>query len=617
MSLRSWLLVGLLLGTSCDSLFGSFARPNPKNCVRSPDICSAAEFCDTVSERCVSIAPDAELFAPLSRPHEFSFDHILSGNFDGNGVPDAVLVGPGRALVIYNPGTPLATQKVINTNTTKQPFYALATRVDSDTLDDLVIVTERGNSSNTEGTIEFCAAGGPDSLQPFACLQPRGLQFVPKAFLISDLLDDSTPELAAIDERGAVQVCRVLSVSGMQGACEELANPEPMQYGQMALLDDVNGDGRRDIGLLMKPMAAAADPKLRVLRSNAGANLTLSDPTSILLQSPELVAGNFNHSGKISLVAIGNGSGGTIVAQPFYDLSGTAPVASAMVEVQAGSLASDPSQGRATAVGQFDGVGGTATDDIAALLSNGQLALFVGSPAGIKTQSLPGSFTPLFGSHLLAAPFTTHVGGRYDLLVYGDPLKTRVDLMAFLRNTGSSPRGMFTRSSITDTRTPTTTTPDYLVLSGKFGSPTARELALLPRAGSTLTVLAHDGTGLAASPSFGSPLDLPDLVESATVLPCADAPDAVAIAFHTEKRPFIYRQGSGGLTPQILESSVNLLQTLAADLNGDGLSDLVVLRSDGKVQAALAQSRTCALAPLTDLIPSPIPLPLQIAVGDA
>lgn len=614
MSLRSWLLVGLLLGTSCDSLFGSFARPNPKNCVRSPDICSAAEFCDTVSERCVSIAPDAELFAPLSRPHEFSFDHILSGNFDGNGVPDAVLVGPGRALVLYNPGTSLATQKVLTTNTTKQPFYALATRVDTDALDDLVIVTERGNSSNTEGTIEFCAAASPDSLQPFACLQPRGLQFVPKAFLISDLIDDSTPELAAIDERGGVQVCRVLSVSGMQGACEELANPEPMLYGQMALLDDVNGDGRRDIGLLMQPMASG--PKVRVLRSNAGAKPTLSDPTGIILQSPELVAGNFNHSGKISLVAIGNASGGTIVAQPFYDLSGTAPVASAMVEAQAGSLAGDPLQGRATAVGQLDGVGGPAADDIAALLSNGQLALFVGSAAGIKTQVLPGSFTPIFGSHLLAAPFTTHVGGRYDLLVYGDPLKTRVDLMAFLRNTGSSSRGMFTRSTVTDTRATTTTTPDYVVLSGKFGSPSARELALLPRAGSTLTVLAHDGTGLAASPSFGSPLDLPDLVESATVLPCAEAPDAIAIAFRTEKRPFIYRQGTGGLTPQILDSSVNLLQTLAADLNGDGLSDLVVLRADGKVQAALAQSRTCALAPLTDLIPPTLPLPLQIAVGD-
>jgi hypothetical protein len=201
--------------------------------------------------------------------------------------------------------------------------------------------------------------------------------------------------------------------------------------------------------------------------------------------------------------------------------------------------------------------------------------------------------------------------------VYGDPQKARVDLMAFLRNTGSSPRGLFTRSSLTNTGNTTSTTPDYLVLSGRFSSSSARELALLPHGGNTLTVMAHDGTGIAPSPASGSPLNLPDIVDSATVLPCGDAPDAIAIAFHTEKRPAIYRQGAGGLTPQMLESSVNLLQTLAADLNGDGLSDLVVLRSDGKVQAALAQSRTCTLAPLTDLIPPTIPLPLQIAVGDA
>ena len=172
----------------------------------------ASEVCDVVSERCVPIGPDADVFAPVSVPLNFKAQHVLAGNFDGNSLPDVVLVGLVRRWCSTNPGTGMGTQKMISTKTASTPFYAVVSKIDSDGLDDLAIISERATPAAPSGTIEFCAARGPDMLQPFVACH-RGSALFPKAVLIADLIDDSTPELAAVDANGEIKVCRVLSIS--------------------------------------------------------------------------------------------------------------------------------------------------------------------------------------------------------------------------------------------------------------------------------------------------------------------------------------------------------------------------------------------------------------------
>lgn len=617
MSVRSWLLLGLLLCAGCDALFGSFTRANPKNCVRTPNICGEGEVCDVASERCVPIGPDADIFAPVSVPLNFKAHHVLSGNFDGNSLPDVVLVGVGQALVIYDAGRGMGTQKMITTHTASTPFYAVVSKIDSDGLDDLAIISELGDTSGTFGTIEFCAARGPDMLQPFACLPPGDLRFPPKAVLIADLIDDSTPDLAAVDAKGEIKVCRVLSISGMEGSCDILlpaANSEPLSYAQLALLDDISGDGRPDLGVLLHPIAST--PKVRVLRTAGGGKPTLSEATAVSLGFPVLLAGNFNQTSKLGLVAVGGNAGGdgNLVAQPFTDLTGPVPIASTSVMVQPGTLFADPSQARACAVGQFDGVGGMLADDIACQLDTGQLALFSGSPSGVTTQLSRIPSTPIPGSHLLSAPFGMRSGGRHDLLVYSDAQQTGVGLISLLRSAGQSTRGLLTRTALSNTNN--FTPPEYTLLAGSFDSNTARQLALLPRGGSGLTLYARGESGALVQPSVEAQIALPDTIENASRLPCGDGLDAIVINYRTDKRPYVYRLKSSLPEPQPLASQVGSLKTLAADINGDGLADLISLRSDGKVQAALAQSQTCTLGPLADLIPPTVPLPIEMAVGD-
>lgn len=616
MSLRSWLLLGLLLGTSCDALFGGLSRTNPKNCVATPGICGATETCDPISERCVGISPTADLFAPLSLPLDFRAQHVLFGNQDRDSQIDVVLVSETDALVLYNPGSSLTNQRSFRVRSTPGPLYAQLSDVDTNGLDDLLIIDA---PTTGDGTISICLATGPDSPLPFACLEPRNLRFAPKAVLVTDLIGDSKQDLAAVDKDGAVLVCSVDAADAQSptGICETIlpaGSSEPPLYAQLALVDDLGVDGRRDVGVLIQPMAGMA--KLRILRSNSAGSPSISDATLVPLGNPVLVAGSFNQSGKLGLATIGSASNDTIVtALPFFDLSGTAPVASPVLAVRPGALFGTPTTARACAAGQFDGVGGAQPDDIACQLSDGQLALFAGSTGGLQTVLPPAPLAPIPGSHVVAAPFSFATAGRHDLLVYSDAQLTGSALVSLVRSAGKSPRGMFTRTTLSNTNTDTP--PDYLLLTGDFEVAGSHQLALLPRGGSSITRYARDPDGLIAQPSAAAQRSLPGPVETAGVLPCGDGVDLVAIAYRNDPRLFLYRFKPGAVTENALSSPSAMLQVQAADVNGDGLADLIALRSDGTVQAALAQSNTCTLAPLTDLIPNAAPQPVQLAVGDA
>ncbi|MBL9007633.1 MAG: hypothetical protein JNJ46_25475 [Myxococcales bacterium] len=242
MQMRFLLSLGLLLSLSCDALFGGFSQPNPKNCVRNPSLCESGEVCDSLTEKCVKISPDADFFAVPTSTHTTEASHVLSGNFDGDMYPDVLLVGQGSTTVLYNVGTSLESRRELKTKSQPGAFMALSTRIDFDGLDDLAIVTEGDMGGG--GTIELCSARGANMSEPFACNPPADLKFVPKAAVIVDILSAPFPELVALDMAGDIRVCQVRNLQEGVGDCDPIMpiGRTAISSAQMVVLDDVNGD---------------------------------------------------------------------------------------------------------------------------------------------------------------------------------------------------------------------------------------------------------------------------------------------------------------------------------------------------------------------------------------
>ena len=145
------------------------------------------------------------------------------------------------------------------------------------------------------------------------------------------------------------------------------------------------------------------------MRTAGGSKADAPEAAPLTLGLPVLLAGNFNQTGKICLVAVGSnaGGGGSLVAQSFTDLTGSVPIASTSVMAQAGTLFADPMKARPARLDSLM-AWGTLADDIACQLDTGQLALFFRlaqrchDPALAHSQH-PPRFAPAVGALLACA----------------------------------------------------------------------------------------------------------------------------------------------------------------------------------------------------------------------
>ena len=616
MRLRSLMCLGLLLCLSCDALFGAFSQPNPKNCVQNAAICSASEVCDSINERCVPIRPDFDFFSVQTSAHEQEASHVLAGNFDGDDQPDVLLVGGGSSTVLYNVGSTLESRRTFTSSSRPGPFYALASRVNADLLDDLVLITEKGDTSMTYGTIEFCEARGANMKPPFACGSPGDLQFVPKAVAITDILEDPLPELVAVDEKGAIKVCRAVNITGMQGECKDVQaqTANSVSYAQLVLLDDINGDGRPDVGVLTGWQSLA--PTLQILRSAGGQLPTLSNSIQLDLGIPVLVAGNFRQNNSPCVAAIGT-KANKVTVYPYCDLQQASPTMLSEVVTDSANLRGDPTDVGATAVGQFDGLGGSKPDDIALQMSDNTTVFVLGSASGpVLSSTDPTSFVAQPATHLVAAAFSHGTTARSDVFMYNDPRESGGGLLGLMRSAGQSARGLMARA--TQIRDTSILTSNQLLLNGSFTGPSNHDLLLLPQTGGPGTLYGRNPTGQFAPVTLNPALALTDSVVAATTVPCDGGPHAVAIAYQNERRPALVQFRQNGAMPSFLDNDTALRQIHAADINADNKTDLLILRSDGSVHAALANGG-CTFSTFTLLatLPPPGNSPSSIAVADA
>ncbi len=621
MHLRSWLFLGLLLSLSCDALFGGFSQPNPKNCVRSPGLCSSGEFCDTVSERCTAIPAAPDFFAVQTAVHTLEAGQVLSGNFDGDGLPDVLMVAQGGGTVYYNVGTSLEAQREFKTKSSPSPFYALVSDLNGNKIDDLLIITETGTTDGMGGrygTIEICDGRGSNMAEPFACNEPKELKFIPKAVALIDILAAPLPELVALTSTGEITVCGVVDLGGAQGACTplQLTSGETVLYGQMLVIDDVSGDQKPDVAVLYGSNASSS--LLKVVRSASGGTPTLSAAATVPLGFGELAAGYFRQNNQPCVAAVGP-SAGSIQILEFCALDQPTLTSTRMVSTDAAELRGDPSTGRAVVSGQFDGVG-SKPDDIAIQLLDNHTVFALGSQNGVGTpSSLAPARVPQPANVLLAAPFVRGAGGRSDLIFYNDPRESGGGRLGLMRSAGStSTRGLMTQA--TQVRDNSNSAPNHLLLTGSFGDGGTRQLALVHSSPIDIALYNRDATGVPIKQSPAQPFTLADSLTAATTLPCGDAQDALVLAYKSQLRPSILHFRGGTTNQTSLANDGGISQLASADLNGDRLADLVALRSDGKLLAALATKSGCVLADFTTLATLPISnptSPIFLAAGDA
>lgn len=620
MHVRSLLCLGLLLSLSCDALFGGFSQPNPKNCMRNTMLCTGGEICDPLTETCVPVRPEADFFAVQTSTHSTEADHVLSGNFDGDEQPDVLLVGQGSTTVLFNVGTSLENRRDIKTNSAPSPFHALATRVNADALDDLVIITESSKTGamGSFGTIEFCEARGASMSVPFSCGQPQDLKFVPKAVALLDILSTPLPELVALDDTGVVRICRVTDLAGGTGACDTVGQGtgKALSYAQMAVIDDVSGDQQPDIAMLYAVQGEPA--KLQILRSAGGNPPTLSFPHSTGIEFAELATGNFLQDGTPCAAVVGS-KDGFVKVLPFCDLAKDMLSAMPIVSTDSASLRGDPTTGRSVAVGQFDGAG-TRPDDLAIQMANDATVFLLGSPTGLgSATSSTVPFVQQRADRILAAAFTGNARGRSDLFLYNHPLNAGGGRVGLMRSAGvQSSRGLTARATqIIDA---SSAPPDHRVLSGSFGQAGAHHLALLQNSTAQMTLYVREPTGSFRVQSMASAFAAPDTVLSAATLPCGNGQDVLAVALKNDTRPALVHFRGGPPSTSQLNQEGTIVQLAVADLNGDQLSDLLALRADGKVLAAIAQQPGCMLGELATLLELPTNSagpPAALAVGDA
>ncbi|MBL9008817.1 MAG: hypothetical protein JNJ46_31445, partial [Myxococcales bacterium] len=351
------------------------------------------------------------------------------------------------------------------------------------------------------------------------------------------------------------------------------------------------------------------------MHSASGGKPTPSPAVEADVQGADLAAGNFLQN-DTPCVAVVGAQGGAVKAVQFCDLANDNLPTLATVTTDSSTLAADPLTGRRIAVGQFDGVG-SKPDDLAIQMSNQSTVFVLGSKTGLGAPTTSAApFVPQPASRLVAAPFTRGTGGRSDLFLFNSPNDAGGGRVGLMRSTGSLlPQALMTRATLVTHNA--SQPPNHALVQGSFSNAGIRQLALLRNQPAELTIYTRMANADFSSQTIASVLSAQEVVVAATTLACGNGQDALAVAFRDDARPALLRHRGNQSERVPLTNDVRILQLVTADENGDRLSDLIALRSDGKIIAARAQQTGCVLSeftPLTDTLP--ISTNPFLAVGD-
>ncbi len=589
MRYRYVLMTGALFALACSTLFGNLSIPNDHYCNVGDGTCPAGLVCDPLLHACVDpssisdggVSPDGgtspggsqEFFAaPMTQiPLSSGTSAVQQGvpykaNFDNTAPSDLFIMGVASYTIVTVAGTNTA-YKTVNYKGAGAPAMAAIGRLDDDTVDDVVLVFPSAKR------VEILASKTQSPSVPVPSAMP-------KAVAIGDYDGDGFSDLAIADTGGTVDFYRG-SGSASFASSPTATTDAVASYSlaTMITVPDINSDGAAELALALVDQSASQAHLLQLILGQSNLMFRSNHQASLGAAPTEMVVGNFSGSGPDLVVLLG----GTQLTV-FTNLANSRlDLASSLNLSPYRTSPMGPSFGHLVMGRFFPGsVNSKTVDDLAVLFEDGSVALYQGTVDGRGRPVPVVSKRALAVERMVAGDFVPDASGRDDLVGYSDRgTAATIATLSLVRNNVGGSLGDLTLAQQHGLGTGmAAATP--LVFAGKFAD-AQKESVLVVGGGPELRV-EHCSLDAQNNLSCAVPQTLPGAAVTGATITCGDQKARLLLGLSTGSLSLLDYTGSPSVTlTAVRPFAAGFKQVEVADVNQDGVVDVVVLEGNNKV----------------------------------
>lgn len=252
--------------------------------------------------------------------YETNPEGVTTGDFDGDGKPDLVVVDLNIAIVLKNTSTPGNISFGTRTNFYfySDPFGVVVRDMDKDGKPDIVITGDAGIT-----ILKNTSSGGVISFTTLTAIYSGGWRFLSVA--VGDLDNDGLFDLAVSNGGNSLMaVYKNTSAGGVISFAAPLTFYQDQANGNIAI-GDLNGDGKPDIAVL-------SSDDISVFRNNCSAG-SFSFGTPVVYAAPygisasDISIADMNGDGKPDIELLSSTNNGvSIYANTFQGIAATLPL---------------------------------------------------------------------------------------------------------------------------------------------------------------------------------------------------------------------------------------------------------------------------------------------------
>ena len=583
MRYRTLFVFSCFLAVACEHLFGGLSQQDPDYCEPNDGRCMAGMRCHESLHRCVmaDIADmvdggsdggtlpysPVELIAPALLSIEKINDIMTSeqgllyrGDFDGNGLDDIFVMGKKRYTKIMNPS---AGSPVISFGNYSQPGrnpeMAAVADIDDDGKDDVAVVL-----SGTNAYVDLIMGNQQAApAVPALVSEPRGIA-------IGDFNGDNKKDIAVAYISNGIDILANKMPMGYERARSIISDAEFSGYvpTSMAVPAYRNATVNTQDILISYSSGSGADGRLGKIRFAANYLPTIMSFV-VSNRATDVVVGHFRNPTNYDAV---------VVSGP-QDLEIFQSVESNVINKDVINLATyeleyrSPNKGKIAVGRLLSGSVANQLDDLVVLHAYGFLSVYAGgggwasAPARIANRSL-------IGEHVVTGHFAVG-SSRDDIVVFNDSNEGAT--LSIARNQGGA-TASFTLPF--DFRRDGTNNPDAIVLSGSFAAAGSSDFAVAGSGGASLVLrCGPDGNQGFSCPSSQT-VSMPFV--TATTIQCADQPTQIIGANANRAVELVTLSGQPG-TRQLAVVPDPVGQLEVGFIDNDNAPDIVARSDDGKL----------------------------------